>query len=136
MIAVVRTGDVTLHVPSTREFTLGEWRWIKVTLGTSMFEFEAAVEDADPEAWWALLAIAAKRDSVDVAILDDLNMYDVITSIRSQADAADGEGEEGNASSGDASDGESVRTDGPSPETSPAPSGTQSSPTSSVSTPG
>lgn len=134
MIAIVTAGNVSVHVPTTGELTLGEWRWVKRETGLNMFEFEEEFSKANPDTWWCLLAIGARREGLDESVLDGMNMLEVVSSVREQSES---ESAEGNAGSGEPPAGdESDVPAGPSPATIPDGSGAPHSPVTTVSTPG
>ena len=135
MNAEVTVEGVKFHVPSTGEMTLGEWRWVKQETGLKMMEFETALGESDPDAWWALVAVGARRDSVDLEIVDGANLLEIIEAIQAAADAEE-EGPGGNAEGGESPANGSAGQGGPSRVTTLAGSGTPSSQPSSVSIPG
>lgn len=136
MVAAVIVDGVTLHIPSTGELTLGEWRWLKQETGLKMMEFEVALADSDPDAWWGLVAVGARRDSIDLAVVEGANLLEIIEAIQAAAEAEEEQEAEGNAGGGESPANGSAVPGGPSQETTLAGSGTPSSQLSSVSIPG
>lgn len=132
MRAEVTVDGVTFAVPSTGELTLGEWRWIKQQTGLRMMEFEVALGDSDPDAWWGLVAVGARRDGVDLAVVESANPLEIIEAIQAAAEVEP----EGNAAGGDSPANGNAGPGGPSPATTPAGSGTPSSQLSTVPIPG
>lgn len=139
MITITASG-VTIDVPATGELDLDEWRWIKHATGLNMFELEEAISNADPDAWWALLVLGARRSGVDEEAVGSFNMLEVVTSIgeeRRRQEEAEEAGAEGNAVGGEgAAPADSALPTGPSPATILTHSGTPLSLPATESIPG
>lgn len=137
MVATVTVAGVTLRVPSTGELTLGEWRWLKQQNGLTVVAFELALADSDPDAWWGIMAVGARRDGIELDELDGVNLLEVIEAIQAAAEASETDGPEGNAGSGEnpALTGDDVPA-GRNPATTPDGSGPLLSHPSTTSIPG
>lgn len=135
MRAEVTVDGATFGIPSTGELTLGEWRWVKQETGLKMMEFEVALGESDPDAWWGLVAVGARRDGVDLAVVENANLLEIIEAIQAAA-AAEEEEPEGNVGGGASPASAETGPGGPSPATTLAGSGGRSSPLSTVSIPG